>query len=225
MLPSLHNPTQIGEWIYKRGLSTSNHASLHPEKSGWLTPKQLGDNCMQQRSQQRSLAKVGGWEGWLDVDVLLPMSQDRSNIPSMQHCIWLTMVTMTSVGYGDYCPTSLEGYLTVSVLTFVSVLFLALPVGIIGYEFTHSWQNRAKVLLINKTRKCLEKWGYSASDVKVLFDYVDVDGDGNLNLSASWFWVLFLACWYCPNKHALQQTQWDNREPINHIDPESCERS
>ena len=119
--------------------------------------------------------------------VLLPMSQDRSNIPSMQHCIWLTMVTMTSVGYGDYYPTSLEGYLTVSVLTFVSVLFLALPVGIIGFEFTRSWQNRAKVLLINKTRKCLEKWGYSASDVKVLFDYVDVDGDGNLNLSASWF--------------------------------------
>jgi len=109
--------------------------------------------------------------------------EDRSNIPSMQHCIWLTMVTMTSVGYGDYYPTSLEGYLTVSVLTFVSVLFLALPVGIIGYEFTHSWQNRGKVLLINKTRKCLEKWGYSASDVKVLFDYVDVDGDGNLNLS------------------------------------------
>ena len=35
-----------------------------------------------------------------------------------------------------------EGYLTVSVLTFASVLFLALPVGIIGYEFTISWQKR-----------------------------------------------------------------------------------
>ncbi|CAK9090129.1 unnamed protein product [Durusdinium trenchii] len=109
--------------------------------------------------------------------------EERSNIPSLQHSTWLAIVTMTSVGYGDLFPTTLEGYITVSLLTFTSVLFVALPIGIIRYEFTNSWQNRVKVLLINKTRKCLEKWGYSARDVKVLFDYVDVDGDGSLNLS------------------------------------------
>ena len=43
-------------------------------------------------------------------------------------------------------------------------LFLALPVGIIGYEFTCCWQSRHRVLLITKARKCLEKWGYSAKD-------------------------------------------------------------
>ena len=92
--------------------------------------------------------------------------EERSNIPSMHHSIWLAIVTMTSVGYGDLYPVSLPGYLSVSVLTFASILFLALPIGIIGHEFTMSWHNRAKVLLINKTRKCLEKWGYSARDVK-----------------------------------------------------------
>lgn len=111
------------------------------------------------------------------------LSEDRSNIPSFQHAMWFAIITMTSVGYGDYYPESFEGYVSVSVLTFVSVLFLALPVGIIGYEFTCCWRNRWKVLLIQKARKCLEKWGYSAKDVRVLFDYVDVDGDGSLNLS------------------------------------------
>ncbi|CAK9001200.1 Potassium voltage-gated channel subfamily B member 2 (Voltage-gated potassium channel subunit Kv2.2) [Durusdinium trenchii] len=114
---------------------------------------------------------------------LIYLAEERRNIPSLQHAMWLAIVTMTSVGYGDFFPETLAGYLVVSFLTFVSVLFLALPVGIIGHEFTASWNSRHKVLLITKVRKCLEKWGYSAKDVKVLFDYVDVNGDGSLNLS------------------------------------------
>ncbi len=35
----------------------------------------------------------------------------------------------------------------------------------------------------NILRKCLAKWGYTASDVKVLFEFMDIDGDGNLNLN------------------------------------------
>lgn len=57
------------------------------------------------------------------------LSEDRSNIPSFQHAMWFAIITMTSVGYGDYYPESFEGYVSVSVLTFVSVLFLALPCG------------------------------------------------------------------------------------------------
>lgn len=29
----------------------------------------------------------------------------------------------------------------------------------------------------------MAKWGYTASDVKILFEFMDVDGDGNLNLN------------------------------------------
>ncbi|CAK9064005.1 unnamed protein product [Durusdinium trenchii] len=108
------------------------------------------------------------------------MVEDRKNIPSMPHSLWLALVTMTTVGYGDYYPTSLAGYLTVSVLTFVSVLFLALPVGIIGHEFTMSWQSRTQVLLMTRFRKSLNKYGYGAEELRVLIDYVDVNGDGEL---------------------------------------------
>ncbi|CAK9072443.1 unnamed protein product [Durusdinium trenchii] len=109
--------------------------------------------------------------------------ESRSNIPSLQHSIWLSLVTMTTVGYGDYYPKSLAGFLIVSILTIASVLFLALPVGIIGNEFTACWSQRTRVLLLTRAQKCLAKWGYSANDVKVLFEFVDTDGNGNLNLN------------------------------------------
>lgn len=110
------------------------------------------------------------------------VQEDRSNIPSMPHSLWLALVTMTTVGYGDYFPVSMGGYWTVSALTFVSVLFLALPVGIIGHEFNVTWQKRAEMLLKTRLRNALAKFGYSFTDVEHLFDFADEDADGQLQL-------------------------------------------
>lgn len=107
---------------------------------------------------------------------------EGNNIPTIQHSIWLAVVTMTTVGFGDYVPRSTGGYIIVSALTLVSVWFLALPVGIIGHEFTSSWKARTHVLLINRTKNCLEKWGYDSSSLSMLFQYVDSNGDGSLNM-------------------------------------------
>ncbi|CAE7247568.1 KCNB2 [Symbiodinium natans] len=110
------------------------------------------------------------------------LAESRDNIPSLPHSIWLALVTMTTVGYGDYAPKSTGGYFVVATLTGVSMLFLALPVGIIGHVFTACWESRAQVLLMNRVRKCLIKWGYTIKDLKILVEYVDADGDGTLNL-------------------------------------------
>lgn len=107
---------------------------------------------------------------------------EGNNIPTIQHSMWLAVVTMTTVGFGDYVPRSTGGYIIVSVLTLVSVWFLALPVGIIGHEFTCSWKARTHVLLIDRTQKCLQKWGYDSGSLSKLFEYVDSNGDGSLNL-------------------------------------------
>lgn len=113
----------------------------------------------------------------------LYLAETRSNIPSIQHSLWLCLVTMTTVGYGDYVPKSAGGYVIMSLLTIASVLFLAMPVGIIGNEFNLCWQGRDQVLSISRIQKALLKWGYAAADVRQLFEYVDEDGDGQLNFS------------------------------------------
>eukprot|EP00435_Cladocopium_sp_Y103_P011227 s643_g2.t3 len=91
-------------------------------------------------------------------------------VPSMQHSLWLSLVTMTTVGYGDYYPTSIAGYFIVSVLTIVSVLFLALPVGIIGNEFTSCWQQRTRVLLLTRAQMRIGITTDSAVDLFQMFD-------------------------------------------------------
>ena len=53
---------------------------------------------------------------------------------------------------------------------------------------------------VSSFRKCLAKWGYSASDIKVLFEFMDVDGDGNLNLNE--FMELF--------HQTLSRTRWES---------------
>ncbi|CAE7451232.1 KCNB1 [Symbiodinium natans] len=113
---------------------------------------------------------------------IIYLVESEDNIPTLQHALWLAIVTVTTVGYGDYFPKSPWGYLCVSVLTFISVLFLALPVGIVGHEFTQSWLSRRRVILQTRVRRCLNKWGYTAGDLQMLFEYADADGDGSLAL-------------------------------------------
>lgn len=113
----------------------------------------------------------------------LYLLESRTNIPSIQYSIWLCAVTMTTVGYGDVVPKSLGGYIVASILTIASVLFLAMPVGIIGHEFTICWQGRDELLSVTRAQKALLKWGYAVEDVRSLLEYVDDDGDGLLDFS------------------------------------------
>jgi len=113
----------------------------------------------------------------------LYLLEPRTNIPGIQHSLWLCVVTMTTVGYGDFVPKSVGGYIIASVLTIASVLFLAMPVGIIGHEFTVCWQGRDQVLSVTRAQKAMLKWGYAVEDVRSLLEYVDDDGDGRLDFS------------------------------------------
>jgi len=110
------------------------------------------------------------------------LAESRESIPTFWHSVWLAVVTMTTVGYGDFAPKSTYGYLTVSALTMVSVLFFALPVGVFGHEFTNCWCSRSGLLLRARAQKAFRRWGYTVEDVKMVFDFADADNQGALNL-------------------------------------------
>lgn len=108
--------------------------------------------------------------------------EPRSNVGSLPRAVWLSIVTMTTVGYGDVTPTTPLGYTFVSMLVLTSMLFMAMPLGIIGSAFNETWKAKDRVLLISRTRAALDKWGYTAKDIMALFRMVDRDSDGELEL-------------------------------------------
>lgn len=108
--------------------------------------------------------------------------EPRDNMPTLSRAIWLVIVTTTTVGYGDTLPESTPGTMVVSMLIICSVLYFAVPLGMVGQSFTMIWSDRDKILLIQSTRERLAEWGYQASDVPTLFRTFDTDGNGQLDL-------------------------------------------
>lgn len=58
------------------------------------------------------------------------------NIP---HTMYFMMVTMTTTGYGDQYPSSTFGKILASVAAVFGILFLAMPLTIVGNSFYNNW--------------------------------------------------------------------------------------
>eukprot|EP00930_Biecheleria_cincta_P048618 TRINITY_DN33900_c0_g1_i1.p1 TRINITY_DN33900_c0_g1~~TRINITY_DN33900_c0_g1_i1.p1 ORF type:complete len:641 (-),score=104.69 TRINITY_DN33900_c0_g1_i1:206-2095(-) len=118
----------------------------------------------------------------LSASAIVYWIEPRDNVTSLPHAMWFCIVTMSTVGYGDVSPITSGGQLFVSVLVIIGLLFTAMPIGIVGHEFMTSWASRHRVMLINRTKKCLTKWGYNANDFEGLFQAMDANQDGKLDL-------------------------------------------
>ena len=64
---------------------------------------------------------------------------DRSPFSSIPYSFWWCVVTLTSVGYGDVVPMTLAGRIIATMAMVSSVIILALPISVIGTNFTQAW--------------------------------------------------------------------------------------
>jgi len=112
---------------------------------------------------------------------LIHAIEPLDNVPSLSQALWLTMVSMTTVGYGDVAPVSAEGKFAVASLVVASALYMAVPLGIIGNCFSEVWQNRERILLLHVLRTRFEQWGYGPHDIPLMFEHFDSDQDGALS--------------------------------------------
>lgn len=65
---------------------------------------------------------------FLEKDVVSPFA-------SIPYSVWWVCVTLTTVGYGDYAPTTVIGKVIGVACFYTGVLFLALPISILGNNF------------------------------------------------------------------------------------------
>eukprot|EP00929_Paragymnodinium_shiwhaense_P078309 TRINITY_DN40576_c0_g1_i1.p1 TRINITY_DN40576_c0_g1~~TRINITY_DN40576_c0_g1_i1.p1 ORF type:complete len:762 (+),score=172.13 TRINITY_DN40576_c0_g1_i1:167-2452(+) len=117
--------------------------------------------------------------------------EPRDHIDSMATSMWFVIVTMTTVGYGDITPTTTPGHIVIAALTVVSALYMAIPLGIVGNAFNRVWEDRDRLLLVERTRHRLIQRGYKAKDMPTFFQVyatcppdsdLDEDAEPNLDL-------------------------------------------
>lgn len=89
-------------------------------------------------STQTYLRKAGEdkWQQGEDIMVQTPFE-------SIPHSFWWAIVTSTTVGYGDDFPTTSLGYVIATITMVFSLVIAALPVGILGENFTQVWDDYA----------------------------------------------------------------------------------
>ena len=100
---------------------------------------------------------------------------------SIPHAIWFMLVTMTTVGYGDVSPnTELGRMVTVFAMIF-GVLFLSMPLAIVGNNFCEIWDDRLRVIFLEKFKEMfLSKSGVTRSGLERAFAQIDKDGSGTI---------------------------------------------
>jgi len=119
----------------------------------------------------------------LTFTAIVYLLEPRDNIETFPVAMYFIVTTISTVGYGDYSPVTTMGTVVVSIVILISVMYMALPLGIIGNAFTQIWSARDRYLLTLKTQERLAQWGYTAADMRALFKHFDADGNGELDLA------------------------------------------
>lgn len=60
---------------------------------------------------------------------------ENNNFDTIPISIWWAVVTMTTVGYGDYVPSGVCGYLVGSVCSLLGILVIPMPIAVIAANF------------------------------------------------------------------------------------------
>jgi hypothetical protein len=81
------------------------------------------------------LASVGSRERYEFLDVACKLGVGTESYPSIAHTFWWSIVTLTTVGYGDAFPQTLLGKLVGLFTMLNGILLIALPMAMIGTEF------------------------------------------------------------------------------------------
>ena len=90
---------------------------------------------------------------WLNFFLQTLKPPSDSDFDSIPEAFWWAVITMTTVGYGDVYPKSLLGRILGAICACVGVLIVALPVSVIGSNFTLFYSHAQAQLKLPKKKR------------------------------------------------------------------------
>lgn len=120
---------------------------------------------------------------------------DKCDLQDILDGMWLTIVTVTSVGYGRFYPRNITGQLLSILVAIVGAFYMAMPLAIVGTTFYNAYklkeEARARIHVKRKFKKAVgmiqsfirrgksdttAQSGLSEQEVQSLEEYIDVLG-------------------------------------------------
>ena len=102
------------------------------------------------------------------------------NFPDITRAMWFTFVTVSTVGYGDVSPVTWQGQIFVCFVITCGLVFLAMPLAIVGSTFGQVWNDRQLFKLQRQMRQLLAQSGIEPTDAVSAFQKIDEGGDGTV---------------------------------------------
>ena len=103
---------------------------------------------------------------------------------SIPHAIWFMLVTMTTVGYGDVWPKTDLGRAVTGMAMIFGVLFLSMPLAIVGNNFVSIWDDRKRLVFVEKFKKSFNRLeGITRAELIQAIEEMDADGSGTISFA------------------------------------------
>ncbi|KAK3282219.1 hypothetical protein CYMTET_10033, partial [Cymbomonas tetramitiformis] len=99
---------------------------------------------------------------------------------SIPMSIWFIM-TMTTVGYGDASPATTLGKFIAVAAIIIGIFFIAMPLAVVGNNFTTVWEEKERSLLFETLRGLVLERGLDEEHTIRIFKDMDIDGGGTID--------------------------------------------
>lgn len=109
------------------------------------------------------------------------ITDDGSRVQTVLEAWWMMLVTMVTVGYGDFSPRTNVGRVLTSFAMCLGLCFTAMPLAIVGNTFSTAWEARSLALISEKIRRHLLQTGHTNNSLEAAFADFDQDSNGSID--------------------------------------------
>jgi len=107
-------------------------------------------------------------------------------VPDLTTAWWMMLVTMTTVGYGDFSPVTTAGRVVTGITMIAGLVVMSMPLAIVGNNFVEVWESRTIKLIGERLRQramLIEPECVTAKEPAhiafIAFHIFDQEGHGN----------------------------------------------